>query len=123
MGSVEAKFKQLLSNFEAETSRQLSNLRLADKKVAYKIESSVTIYVQLRESFYNNLLNFTLHQYQTYLLMLKSTHVNRYCNHYYNVNFLIYGRCAVTEEFEVSYYFHMQAKKNLANDIHILDRL
>ena len=35
------KFKQLLSNFEAETRKKLSNLRLAEKRVAYKIESSV----------------------------------------------------------------------------------
>ena len=41
MCSVEAKFKQPLSNFEAETRKKLSNLSLAEKTVAYKIESSV----------------------------------------------------------------------------------
>ena len=43
MGSVEAIFKQLLSNCEAETGKKLSNLRLAEKRVAYKIESSVIL--------------------------------------------------------------------------------
>ena len=35
------KFKQLLSNFEAQTQEKLSNLRLAEKPVAYKKNSSV----------------------------------------------------------------------------------
>ena len=35
------KFKQLLSNFEAERWENLSNLRLAKKSVAYKKNSSV----------------------------------------------------------------------------------
>ena len=41
--SVEAKFKQPLSNFEAENRKKLSNLSLAEKTVAYKIESSVSL--------------------------------------------------------------------------------
>ena len=34
--AFKSKFKQLLSNFEAETQEKLSNLRLAKKSVAYK---------------------------------------------------------------------------------------
>ena len=43
MCSVEEKFKQLLSNFEAETQEKLSNLRLVEKSVAYKKNSSVCV--------------------------------------------------------------------------------
>ena len=47
-GSAKAKFsKLLLSNFETETKEKSSNLRLTEKSVAYKKNSSVL----LEESF------------------------------------------------------------------------
>ena len=48
LSSVEGKFKQPLSNFEAETRKKLSNLSLAEKTVACKIESSVLDHVSTK---------------------------------------------------------------------------
>ena len=43
-GSAKAKFsKLLLSNFETETKEKSSNLRLTEKSVAYKKNSSVLL--------------------------------------------------------------------------------
>ena len=41
--SVNYKFKQLLSNFEAQTQEILRNLRLAEKTVAYRKNFSVLL--------------------------------------------------------------------------------